>query len=42
MNETQQKIYTQAKGKWDAIAKPIDGLGVFEDMVADFVRLPGQ
>ena len=34
MNKTQQKFYTQAKERWDAIAKPIDSLGVFEDMVA--------
>ena len=41
MNETQQKIYTQAKGKWDAIAKPIDSLGVFEDMVARLCAIAG-
>ena len=41
MNETQQKIYTQAKGKWDAIAKPIDILGVFEDMVARLCAIAG-
>lgn len=41
MNETQQKIYTQAKEKWDAIAKPIDSLGVFEDMVARLCAIAG-
>lgn len=41
MNKTQQKIYTQAKGKWDAIAKPIDSLGVFEDMVARLCAIAG-
>ena len=41
MNETQQKIYTQAKGKWDVIAKPIDSLGVFEDMVARLCAIAG-
>lgn len=41
MNETQQKIYIQAKEKWDAIAKPIDSLGVFEDMVARLCAIAG-
>ena len=41
MNETQQKIYIQAKEKWDAIAKPIDSLGVFEDMVARLCAVAG-
>lgn len=41
MNETQQKIYTQAKEKWDAIAKPIDSLGVFENMVARLCAIAG-
>ena len=41
MNKTQQKIYTQAKEKWDAIAKPIDSLGVFEDMVARLCAIAG-
>lgn len=41
MNETQQKIYTQAKERWDAIAKPIDSLGVFEDMVARLCAIAG-
>ncbi len=41
MNETQQKIYIQAKEKWDAIAKPIDSLGVFENMVARLCAIAG-
>ena len=41
MNKAQQKIYTQAKKKWDAIAKPIDSLGVFEDMVARLCAIAG-
>ena len=41
MNKTQQKIYIQAKEKWDAIAKPIDSLGVFEDMVARLCTIAG-
>ena len=41
MNETQQKIYTQAREKWDAIAKPIDSLGMFEDMVAKLCAIAG-
>ena len=41
MNKTQQKIYIQAKEKWDAIAKPIDSLGVFEDMVARLCAIAG-
>lgn len=41
MNETQQKIYIQAKERWDAIAKPIDSLGVFEDMVARLCAIAG-
>ena len=41
MNETQQKIYIQAKEKWDAIAKPIDSLGLFEDMVARLCAIAG-
>lgn len=41
MNETQQKIYIEAKEKWDAIAKPIDSLGVFEDMVARLCAIAG-
>ena len=41
MNKTQQKIYIQAKEKWDAIAKPIDSLGVFEDMVARLYAIAG-
>lgn len=41
MNKTQQKIYTQAKERWDAIAKPIDSLGVFEDMVARLCAIAG-
>lgn len=41
MNKTQQKIYIQAKERWDAIAKPIDSLGVFEDMVARLCAIAG-
>ena len=41
MNKTQQKTYIQAKEKWDAIAKPIDSLGVFEDMVARLCAIAG-
>ena len=41
MNEKQQKIYLQAKEKWDAIAKPIDSLGVFENMVARLCAIAG-
>ena len=41
MNKTQQKIYIQAKERWDAIAKPIDSLGVFENMVARLCAIAG-
>ena len=41
MNKKQQKIYIQAKERWDAIAKPIDSLGVFEDMVARLCAIAG-
>lgn len=41
MNERKKMIYTQAKQKWDAIAKPIDSLGVFENMVAKLCAIAG-
>lgn len=35
-------IYKSSKDKWDSIAKPIDGLGVFEDMVSRIAAMQGN
>ncbi len=34
IKEPDKEIYGQARQKWDRKAKPIDGLGAFEDMVS--------
>lgn len=34
-------VFRQAKEKWDAIAKPIDSLGILEDMVAKLCAISG-
>jgi len=33
IQKTSQKAYNEAQANWDNIAKPLDGLGIFEDMV---------
>ncbi len=36
------EIYRQAREKWDSIAKPIDGLGVFEDIICRTAAAQGS
>jgi len=35
-------IYTEAKKRWDNIAKPIDGMGIFEDITAKISAIKGD
>ncbi len=37
-----EQIRTAAKEHWDAIAKPLDGLGVFEQLIADIAAIQGR
>ncbi|WP_029320286.1 nicotinate-nucleotide--dimethylbenzimidazole phosphoribosyltransferase [Butyrivibrio sp. AE3004] len=34
INKPSEEVFKKSREKWDAIAKPIDGLGDFEDMVS--------
>ncbi|WP_029231689.1 nicotinate-nucleotide--dimethylbenzimidazole phosphoribosyltransferase [Butyrivibrio sp. VCB2006] len=42
VTQPSQDIYKQSKDKWDSIAKPIDGLGDFEEMVSRIAAIRGQ
>lgn len=37
-----ESIYIKAKERWDSIAKPIDGLGDFEDIVCRIASIKGK
>jgi len=39
--EYRDEIWKEAKQKWDAIAKPLDGLGDFETLVCDIAAMQG-
>ena len=42
IEKPDEKIKLLAKKKWDALAKPIDGLGMFEDAVAGIAAIKGS
>ncbi len=42
IKEPDKEIYGQARQKWDRKAKPIDGLGIFEDMVSRICAIEGN
>ncbi len=42
ISEPDGEIYRKSKDKWDSIAKPIDGLGYFEDMVCRMAAIHGN
>ncbi|MBP5276294.1 MAG: nicotinate-nucleotide--dimethylbenzimidazole phosphoribosyltransferase, partial [Lachnospiraceae bacterium] len=42
VSKTDEKAYRQAKGIIDKIAKPLDGLGVFEDSIARIASIKGS
>ncbi len=42
VEKPDEKIKLLAKKKWDALAKPIDGLGMFEDAVAGIAAIKGS
>ena len=37
-----QNIYSASKNRWDAIAKPIDGLGDLEDLISRIASIQGK
>lgn len=41
IKRADEDIYRLSKEKWDAVAKPIDGLGCFEDMVCKVASMRG-
>ncbi len=41
IKRADEDIYRLSKEKWDAVAKPIDGLGRFEDMVCKVASMRG-
>ena len=41
-DKPDESIYAQAKDRWDSIAKPIDGLGDFEDIICRIASIEGK
>ncbi len=42
VTKPDEGMYQKAKDKWDSIAKPIDGLGSFEDMICRMAAVQGD
>ncbi|MCR5404152.1 MAG: nicotinate-nucleotide--dimethylbenzimidazole phosphoribosyltransferase [Butyrivibrio sp.] len=40
--DTDPELYRQSVDKWDSIAKPIDGLGYFEEMISRIAAAQGR
>ncbi len=42
IEEPDQNIRIKSQNRWDAIAKPLDGLGIFEEMVSRIASIQGE
>lgn len=39
LNETDKNIYTLTKKRWDSLAKPLNGLGIFEEQLCSIASI---
>ena len=39
LNETDRNIYTLTKKRWDSLAKPLNGLGIFEEQLCSIASI---
>lgn len=39
INKPDEKIYKEAKNRWDGISKPLDGMGDFEDIICQIAAI---